>query len=84
MAAWEPLWMTAAAWQALRDGVVEPAARDAGAGAAGLRERLALRDTWADARRDGERVGVFLTPELAGVLAGLLDEHPELARLLAG
>jgi hypothetical protein len=79
----EPLWMTQGAWETLRDRVIGPAeakARRTGAAdAAGLTQLLA---TWRAAQREGHSIGVFVTPEQAIVLAGLLDECPELAQLL--
>jgi hypothetical protein len=79
MAAWEPLWMSPGAWEAIRDQVVGPARAVDPAQQASLD---LLRAAWGDARREGDRVAVFLNPELAGALASLLDQQPELAALL--
>jgi hypothetical protein len=85
MSTWEPIWMSEGAWETLRDQVIGPAEAEARrAGAADATGLAQLLETWQDARRDGARVGVFLTPELAEVLATLLDQRPELAGLLGG
>jgi hypothetical protein len=77
--------MSEGAWEALRDQVIAPAEAQArAAGAAEATGLAQLLQTWQDASRDGPRVGVFLTPELAEVLATLLDQRPELAGLLGG
>ena len=73
--------LSRAAWAALRDGLVAPA-RAAATGDE-LLPRTRLEAAWADARAEGERVSVFLTPDDAATLAALLDAHPELAGLLA-
>lgn len=75
-----PVHVTEPAWRAIRDEVIAPARAAATPGpapaAAGL---TALAEAWARARPDAGRLVVFLDPELAGILAGLLDERPELA-----
>ena len=73
--------LSRAAWAALRDGLVAPA-RAAATGDE-LLPLTRLQAAWADARSEGERVSVFLTPDDAATLAALLDAHPELAGLLA-
>jgi hypothetical protein len=83
MAVLQPLWMSEGAWEAIRDRVVGPAAIAAQtSGAANAGALRALLDAWNDVTRDGPRVGVWTSPETAVALAGLLDEHPELADLL--
>ncbi|HMJ32705.1 MAG TPA: hypothetical protein VK501_02220 [Baekduia sp.] len=79
MAAWEPLWMSPGAWEAIGDQVIGPAQATDAAQRASLE---LLRAAWQDARRENDRVAVFITPELAAVLADLLDRQPELAALL--
>jgi hypothetical protein len=81
MSAWEPLWMSHGAWETLGAQVIAPARAvdPAEQSSIGL-----LQAAWSDARRDGDRVAVFVNPELAGVLASLLDQQPELAALLGG
>ncbi len=78
-----PVNVTEPAWRAIRDEVIAPARADAatcpGTAAAPL-GRLAA--AWDGARPDAGRLTVWLDPELAEVLAGLLDRHPELARHL--
>ena len=78
----QPVPLSRAAWQALRGGLLEPARARAAAKDMLALTRLAA--AWDDARAEGERVTVFLTPEDAITLAGLLDGHPELAALLQG
>lgn len=80
MAAWEPLWMSTGAWEAIGAQVVSPAQ------STDPREHLTLdqlRAAWRDARHENGRVAVFVNPELARALAALLDRQPELAALLA-
>jgi hypothetical protein len=81
MSAWEPLWMSPGAWQAIGDQVVLPAQATDPAQRASVD---LLRAAWQDARHDNGRVAVFINPDLAAVLAGLLDQQPELAALLGG
>jgi hypothetical protein len=81
MAAWEPLWMSPGAWEAIRDQVVAPARAADPAQRASLE---LLRAAWQDARRDGDRVAVFVDPAVAATLAALLDENPDVAALLNG
>jgi hypothetical protein len=76
----QPVSLHRGAWAALRDGLVEPA-RTAAAGTRAL-PLTRLSAAWDDPRADGERVTVWLTPDDATTLAGLLDAHPELAGLL--
>jgi hypothetical protein len=76
----QPVGLGRAAWQALRDGLVEPAV--AAAQGAELLALTRLGAAWGAPQAEGDRVVVFLTPEEAGTLAGLLDAHPELAPLL--
>lgn len=78
----QPVGLSRDAWAALRDGLVEPAR--ASAMSADTLALTRLGAAWSDARPDGERVTVWLTPEDAGTLASLLDAHPELAGLLGG
>lgn len=77
----QPVSLTRSAWTAIRDGLVEPAR--AAAGSADALARTRLDAAWGASQPDGERVTVFLTPDEATTLAGLLDAHPELAALLA-
>jgi hypothetical protein len=79
MAAWEPLWMSPGAWEAIGDQVVRPARAADPAQQASIE---LLRAAWQDARHDGGRVAVFVNPELAATLAALLDQQPALAALL--
>jgi hypothetical protein len=79
MAVWEPLWMSPGAWEAIGDQVIAPAQSADPAQRASLD---LLRAAWQDARHQNGRVAVFVDPELAGVLAALLDQQPELAALL--
>jgi hypothetical protein len=79
MAAWEPLWMSPGAWEAIGDQVVRPAQATDPAHRAQLD---LLRSAWQDASHENGRVAVFINPELAAVLAGLLDQQPQLAALL--
>jgi hypothetical protein len=74
----EPLWISEAAWTALRDQVILP---EAGTGAPDVRELL---DTWNAPQREADRVGVFIDGEHARTLARLLDSHPALAAELLG
>lgn len=78
----QPVGLSRAAWTALRDGLLAPAR--ARATPDGMVPLARLGAAWAAAQGDGERVTVFLTPEDAATLAGLLDGHPELAALLQG
>jgi hypothetical protein len=71
--------MSPGAWRAIGDQVVIPAQATDAAQHAALD---LLRAAWQDARHDSGRVAVFINPELAAVLAGLLDQQPELAALL--
>lgn len=77
-----PVHVTEPAWRAIRDEVIAPARAGAASGP-GLgptrADLVRLADAWAAARPDGGRLVVWLDPELARVLAGLLDERPELA-----
>lgn len=75
-----PVHVTEPAWRAIRDEVIVPARSAASPGAAAGRAGLRrLADAWADARPDAGRLVVWLDPELAAILAGLLDARPELA-----
>jgi hypothetical protein len=79
MAVFEPLWMSAGAWEAIGAQILAPAQ------STDPREHLALdqlRAAWRDARHENGRVAVFVDPKLAGALAALLDRQPELAALL--
>ena len=76
----QPIPLGRAAWQALRDGLVEPAL--AAASGADVLALTRLSAAWGAPQAEGDRVVVFLTPEEATSLAGLLDAHPELAPLL--
>ena len=75
-----PVAVSRAAWVALRDDLVEPA-RARGADQVALAR---LGAAWGSPTLDGDRATVWLTPEDATTLAGLLDAHPELAALLHG
>ena len=78
----QPVGLSRAAWAALRDGLLEPARATAAADAMVPLARLSA--AWGAPAGDGDRVVVFLTPEDAATLAGLLDGHPELGALLQG
>jgi hypothetical protein len=75
-----PVHITEPVWRAIRDEVIAPARADAIRGQAPAAAGLSrLADSWAQARPDAGRLVVWLDPDLAGILAGLLDERPELA-----
>jgi hypothetical protein len=75
-----PVHVTEPAWRAIRDEVIGPARAGASAGAAPAAAGLnRLADAWAQPQPEAGRLAVWLDPELAGVLAALLDERPELA-----
>lgn len=78
----QPLPMSAAAWRAIRDEVLEPAL--ASAAPHELAPLAALAAAWRSGVEDGPRTTVFLDRPQAVTLAGLLDTNPELARLLGG
>jgi hypothetical protein len=78
MALLEPLWISEAAWQALREQVIVP---EVTGGGQDVRELL---ETWDAPQRDADRVGVFIDGEHARTLARLLDSHPALAAELLG
>ena len=78
-----PVHVTEPAWRAIRDEVIAPARADAASVATAPSVPLGrLADAWDAAQPDAGRLVVWLDPELAEVLAGLLDRHPELARHL--
>lgn len=72
--------MSVAAWQAVRDEVLEPAL--ASAAPPELAALAGLTDAWRRAVVDGPSATVFLDRAQAVTLAGLLDAMPELAALL--
>lgn len=76
----QPLPMSTDAWRAIRDEVLEPALQRAAPHE--LPPLAALAGAWRSAHEDGPRTTVFLDRPQAVTLAGLLDAHPELARLL--
>lgn len=71
----QPLSMSRGAWKAIGEEVVAPAVGDDVLS-------IALDAVWRQATPEGARVTVWLSPELALVLARLLDGHPELADAL--
>jgi len=75
-----PIDVSEPAWRAIRDEVIAPARGGATAGTAADAAGMArLADAWSEAGPQAGRRVVWLDPELAAILAGLLDARPELA-----
>lgn len=75
-----PLHVSEPAWRAIRDEVIAPARAGAPRGPGpGATDLVRLAAAWDACRPQAGRLVVWLDPQLAHVLAALLDQRPELA-----